>query len=87
MSAIKVVIVDCEKAGLINGPFWVLVVRGEKLAASTSGVDTLERAETIKANYVEQFAYHCRCCGEVCEDGADCCTDDFPEPGDLREWA
>ncbi|MES1993164.1 MAG: hypothetical protein V4457_06060 [Pseudomonadota bacterium] len=30
----------------------------------------------------------CQCCGE--EMGLDqqfCCSDDFPEPGDLREWA
>ena len=30
----------------------------------------------------------CRCCGEPVAPGAgDCCSDDFHEPGDLREWA
>lgn len=27
----------------------------------------------------------CRCCGEETETGEDCCSDDFPEPGDIRE--
>lgn len=29
----------------------------------------------------------CRCCGELSATGEDCCTDDFPEPADLREWS
>lgn len=28
----------------------------------------------------------CRCCGELSPTGRDCCTDDFPEPADIREW-
>jgi hypothetical protein len=30
-------------------------------------------------------AHRCSCCGEECPDGRDCCSDDFPEPGDIRE--
>lgn len=29
--------------------------------------------------------HYCRCCGEECPSGEDCCTDDFPEPGEIRE--
>jgi len=33
----------------------------------------------------EPTALHfCRVCGEACDDGADCCNDDFPEPGDIE---
>jgi hypothetical protein len=32
-------------------------------------------------------AHYCRCCGEETSTGKDCCSDDFPEPGDLREWS
>lgn len=31
--------------------------------------------------------YYCRCCGERSPSGRDCCSDDFPEPGDVREWS
>jgi hypothetical protein len=27
----------------------------------------------------------CGCCGEQTDTGEDCCSDDFPEPGDVRE--
>jgi hypothetical protein len=30
-------------------------------------------------------AHRCTCCGEECPDGVDCCCDDFPEAGDVRE--
>lgn len=30
--------------------------------------------------------HFCRCCGEESSTGKDCCTDDFPEPADVREW-
>ena len=30
--------------------------------------------------------HYCRCCGEETETDEDCCSDDFPEPGDIREW-
>lgn len=29
--------------------------------------------------------HRCKCCGEECPDGRDCCTDEFPEPGEIRE--
>jgi hypothetical protein len=29
--------------------------------------------------------HYCSCCGEECPDGKDCCSDEFPEPGDIRE--
>lgn len=29
--------------------------------------------------------YYCTNCGEECEDGSDCCSDEFPEAGEMRE--
>lgn len=87
MSAVKIVVVDCEKAGLIGGPFAVLVIEGTKQIASRSGIQTREAAETAAEDFGEVYMHTCTCCGEVCESGEDCCTDNFPEPGDLREWA
>jgi RecJ-like exonuclease len=29
--------------------------------------------------------HQCRCCGEETQTGRDCCSDDFPEPGEMRE--
>ena len=40
------------------------------------------RARPEPAAIPEHF---CRCCGEPCPDGFDCCTDEFPEPGEIRE--
>lgn len=34
-----------------------------------------------------RLPHFCRCCGEESVTGEDCCTDDFPEPADLREWS
>ena len=51
MSAPKVVIVDCEKAGLINGPFWVVVVKDGKVIASTSGIQGPTGAAGVARNY------------------------------------
>lgn len=33
----------------------------------------------------EEPEHLCGCCGEECPSGEDCCSDDFPEPGDVRE--
>jgi hypothetical protein len=55
MSAVKVVIVDCEKAGLIGGPFAVWVVKDGKLIASTSGIRGPTGAEGVARNY--RFTY------------------------------
>lgn len=33
----------------------------------------------------EDVVHACSCCGEDCPDGVDCCSDEFPEPGDVRE--
>lgn len=35
--------------------------------------------------YLAAAPHLCRCCGEECVNGVDCCSDDFPEPGDIRE--
>lgn len=46
------------------------------------------RANRAKEEIDAANALHqCRCCGEPCEDGLDCCSDDFAEPADIREWA
>lgn len=29
--------------------------------------------------------HRCSCCGEVTANGVDCCTDEFAEPGEIRE--
>lgn len=56
----KIVIIDCEKAGLIGGPFAVWVVRDEKIVATTSGCASQERAQRVKAEleriYVREVA-------------------------------
>lgn len=46
--------------------------------------------ETGERNYHElagwKTAPHiCSCCGEETSTGEDCCSDDFPEPGEIRE--
>lgn len=41
--------------------------------------------EFDRKNEEPQDAHYCTCCGEECPDGVDCCSDDFPEPGDIRE--
>ena len=51
----KVVIVDCEKAGLIGGPFAVWVVKDGKRIASTSGIQGPTGANGVARNY--GFAY------------------------------
>lgn len=33
----------------------------------------------------EPADHQCSCCGEDCPDGVDCCSDEFPEPGQMRE--
>lgn len=45
-----------------------------------------DRAQRLLVEKQDADALHqCRCCGEECPDGIDCCSDDFPEPGDTRE--
>ncbi len=39
----------------------------------------------INREAVRESVHHCRVCDEPCIDGNDCCYDDFPEPGDIRE--
>jgi hypothetical protein len=56
MSNEKVVIVDCEKAGIIGGPFSVIVVRDGKHIASRSGLRSLERAEQVAAELRSVYA-------------------------------
>lgn len=51
----KVAIIDCEKAGLINGPFWVMVLKDGKPVASTSGIRGPTGANGVARNY--GFAY------------------------------
>lgn len=96
MSAVTVAIVDCEKAGLIGGPYLVQVIKDGKLVATHSGL-TRSRAEQKQTELGDVYAWGaerhkvkflphvCRCCGEECDDGKDCCSDDFPEPGEMRE--
>jgi len=58
MEKYEVQIVDATALNLINGPFWVRVVRGENVrhvVAGTSGIATRERAEAIAADYRAQF--------------------------------
>jgi Fe-S oxidoreductase len=61
---------------------------------STSG--TADPAWTAKETARQALAYaeltdsiskthHCRVCGDECPSGGDCCFDEFPEPGDIRE--
>lgn len=50
---------------------------------------TVESA-TGTANYHELAGWEeaphvCRCCGEETDTGEDCCSDEFPEPGEMRE--
>lgn len=45
---VQVVIVDCEKAGLIGGPFQVVVIKNGKQVASHSGLRSLGRAEQVR---------------------------------------
>lgn len=44
-------IIDCEKAGLIGGPFKVIVTKDGKLIASTSGIQGPTGAEGVAQNY------------------------------------
>ena len=55
MSIFKIAIIDAEKAGLINGPFWVVVVKDGKVCASTSGIRGPTGANGVARNY--GFAY------------------------------
>lgn len=53
---------------------------------SPSGQDALE--VIVALNLVARgrpLVHVCSCCGEECASGHDCCSDDFPEPGDIRE--
>jgi hypothetical protein len=35
---------------------------------------------------IERIEPHiCSCCGEECPSGVNCCSDEFPEAGDIRE--
>ncbi len=38
-----------------------------------------------KNDRANEEPHQCACCGEECPDGRDCCSDDFPEPADIRE--
>lgn len=51
-----------------------------------SSINAQVSAALAKANAPEPDPHYCRCCGELCESGVDCCTDEFAEPGELREW-
>jgi hypothetical protein len=49
--------------------------------AADIGVAWFDGARLVAPRY-------CRCCGELVPlGGTDCCSDDFPEPADVREWA
>ena len=52
----KVVIVDCEKAGLIGGPFTVQALRPSgKILANYSGVQTMERAKLLASSLAARY--------------------------------
>jgi hypothetical protein len=98
MSTVTVAIIDCEKAGIIGGPYLVQVVKDGRLVANHSGLSRT-RAEQRQTELGDVYGIYgeghnvtylphvCRCCGEDCDNGRDCCTDNFPEPGEVREWA
>jgi hypothetical protein len=54
--AVRVVIVDCQKAGLIGGSFAVLVIKDGTQCGSRSGLKTLERAQEVKAELEAVYA-------------------------------
>ena len=47
---IKVQIVDADKAGLINGPFWVVVIKAGKMIASHTGIQGPTGAAGVAKN-------------------------------------
>lgn len=48
----QVKVVDCEKAGLIGGPFMVVVIdEDDKMVASTSGIQGPTGAEGVAQDY------------------------------------
>jgi hypothetical protein len=51
----KVAIVDADKAGLINGPFWVVVLKDGKVCASTTGIQGPTGAAGVARNYCDAY--------------------------------
>lgn len=51
----KVAIVDAEKAGLINGPFWVVVLKDGKVVSSTTGIQGPTGAAGVARNYCSAY--------------------------------
>ena len=47
----KVVIIDCEKAGMIGGPFQVIVTKDGKYIAGHSGIRGMTGAEGVARNF------------------------------------
>jgi len=73
----------------IDGDECLLFHRPTLSAAREAACESGEQSLSIWSStggMLEEIHY-CACCGDACESGADCCTDEFPEPGELREWA
>lgn len=48
---IVVKVIDADKAGLINGPYWVVVLKAGKVIASTTGIQGPTGAAGVARNY------------------------------------
>lgn len=51
----QVKIIDCEKLGLIGGPFMVVVLKGGRMIASTSGIRGPTGANGVARNYASTY--------------------------------
>jgi hypothetical protein len=47
----EVVVIDCDKAGLIGGPFQVVVLKDGKVCASHSGIQGPTGAAGVAQNF------------------------------------
>lgn len=54
-------------------------------AVEKSGLTDAQADQLRDAYDAGPEPYICSCCGEECEDRKDCCSDELPEPGDVRE--
>jgi hypothetical protein len=76
---------------LINGRWEPITILSSTASSDRDEATRLGRIEADEFGVAwfdgARLPHCCRCCGEETETGEDCCTDDFPEPADVREWS